>query len=147
MGAVTGRPLFLASLLLVSLLTTSAQAGSILGEEWEKFLTERVSFSGFVENTAGLAVSNGDRHFSTSNRYCYARKLLHVDDTTWEAFLTQMWDRKGEYWKELYAFRTPVKLPDGRRIWSVGTALVVNVQNGRSTVLTTTRVYPRASLP
>src|SRR5574341_50172 len=89
MGAVTGRPLFLAILLLVSLLTTSAQAGSILGEEWEKFLTERVSFSGFVENTT----------------------------------------------------RTPVKLPDGRRIWSVGTALVVHVQNGRSTVLTTTRVY------
>lgn len=69
MGKVTGRPLFLASLLLVSLLTTSAQAVSILGEEWEKFFKERVSFGGFIENTTGLAIGGGDRHFHTTNRF------------------------------------------------------------------------------
>ena len=36
---------------------------------------------------------------------------------------------------------TPVKLPDGREVWSVGDVTIVNVQNGRSTIVTSTRAY------
>lgn len=79
--------------------------------------------------------------------YCYAKKLMQVDDETWDSVRVQMWDRKGEYWKEQHSFRTPVKLPDGRRIWSVSTVFIVNVQNGRSTVLTATRAYNQGLPP
>ena len=61
--------LFLLGSLLSLLVATTAQAYSIFGDEWEKFFTERVRFSGFVENTTGLAISHGDRHFDTSNRF------------------------------------------------------------------------------
>ena len=36
--------------------------------EWTKFLKEKVSFGGYVENTTGLAISHGSRFFNTSNR-------------------------------------------------------------------------------
>jgi hypothetical protein len=45
------------------------EGASLWGEEWEKFFHERVSFGGFIENTTGLAISHGDRHFNTSNRF------------------------------------------------------------------------------
>ena len=38
-------------------------------------------------------------------------------------------------------FFTPVKLADGREVWSVGDVVIVNVQNGRSTIVTATRAY------
>jgi len=49
------------------LMVVPARAGSLFGEEWEKFFKERVTFAGFVENTTGLATGEGDRHFHTSN--------------------------------------------------------------------------------
>jgi hypothetical protein len=64
---------YIVGLLLSVLLAAPTQAGSLLGEEWEKFLTERVRFGGFVENTTGLSVSQGDRHFNTSNRFIMNR--------------------------------------------------------------------------
>jgi hypothetical protein len=70
--------------------TSSAGAASILGEEWEKFFKEKVSFGGFVENTTGLSVSHGDRHFNTSNRLDMQRFTIqpefNVEFTDWAKF-------------------------------------------------------------
>ncbi|MGH7811642.1 MAG: DUF1302 family protein, partial [Candidatus Binatia bacterium] len=35
---------------------------------WTRFLKEKVTFGGFVENTTGLSISKGSRFFNTSNR-------------------------------------------------------------------------------
>ena len=45
------------------------------------------------------------------------------------------------YWKEQFGFRTPVKLSDGREVLSIGTVVIINVQNGRSSLVTVSRVY------
>jgi hypothetical protein len=52
-----------------------------------------------------------------------------------------IWDRQGRYWKEQFAFRYPLDLADGRQIYSVGTVVITNVQNGRSTLVTVGRNY------
>jgi hypothetical protein len=75
--------------------------------------------------------------------YCYPRKILHLDKTTFDTYWTLIWDKKGDYWKEQFGFFTPVNLPDGREVWSVGTVAITNVQNGRSTFVTATRAYNR----
>lgn len=59
----------IAGVILMALLPTPAKAASILGDEWEKFLEEHVTASGFVENATGIAVSHGSRFFDTSNRF------------------------------------------------------------------------------
>ncbi len=74
------RPLIqLSILLLIPLLTVSARAGSILGDEWEKFLKERVSFGGYIENTTGLSISRGHSHFNTSNRFIMNRFTIQPE--------------------------------------------------------------------
>ena len=79
-------------LFVLSLTAAPAQAVSILGDEWEKFLSERVKFSGFTENTTGLAIGgDGDRrHFKTSNRFIMNRFVIqpefNVDATDWAKF-------------------------------------------------------------
>jgi hypothetical protein len=73
--------------------------------------------------------------------YCYGRKVLHINKMTYDNTWTYMYDRKGEYFKEFFGFFTPVKLHDGREVWSVGDVTILNVQNGRSTVVTATRSY------
>ena len=79
-------------LVALALTTGSAQAASILGEEWEKFLTERVKFGGFVDNTTGLAIGpDGDRrHFKTSNRFIMERFTIqpefNAQMTDWAKF-------------------------------------------------------------
>lgn len=75
--------------------------------------------------------------------YCYPRKLLHLNKVTFDTHWSLIWDKKGEYWKEQFGMFTPVKLPDGREVWSVGDVLIYNVQNGRSTIVTATRAYNR----
>jgi uncharacterized protein YxjI len=79
--------------------------------------------------------------------YCYPRKVLHLNKETFDTHWTLMWDKKGEYWKEQFGFFTPVKLPDGREVWSVGSVVIVNVQNGRSTIVTATRAYNQGYPP
>ena len=79
--------------------------------------------------------------------YCYPKKILWVDKVAYEATWGMTWDRKGDYWKELALFRIPAKLPDGQVAWQQGTGYGVNVQNGRSTVLTTTRAYNQGFSP
>ena len=73
--------------------------------------------------------------------YCYPKKVLHLNKVTFDTHWTLMWDNKGAYWKEQFGFFTPVKLADGREVWSVGDVVIHNVQNGRTTIVTATRAY------
>ena len=73
--------------------------------------------------------------------YCYSKKILHLNKVTYDTHWTLMWDKKGEYYKEQFGFFTPVKLSDGREVWSVGTVVITNVQNGRTTLVTANRAY------
>ncbi len=59
--------LLVLELVVALMMVVPARAGSLFGEEWEKFFKERVTFAGFVENTTGLATGEGDKHFHTSN--------------------------------------------------------------------------------
>ena len=58
-----------------------------------------------------------------------------------------IWDAKGNYWKEQFALRSPVKLPDGQMTLSVGTVVIINVQNGRSTLVDAVRSYNQGYQP
>jgi hypothetical protein len=58
-----------------------------------------------------------------------------------------IWDAKGTYWKETFAFRTPTRLSDGQEILSPGTVVIGNVHNGRSTLVTSTRAYNQGYQP
>jgi hypothetical protein len=58
-----------------------------------------------------------------------------------------IWDAKGNYWKEQFAFRRPVKLSDGQSALSVGSVIIVNVQNGRSTLVDAVRAYNQGYQP
>lgn len=56
--------------LLILLTTSHVQAYSIFGDEVENFLKQKVTFGGFIENTAGLSVArDGGRTFHTENRF------------------------------------------------------------------------------
>ena len=79
--------------------------------------------------------------------YCYSKKILHLNKVTYDTHWTLMWDKKGEYYKEQFGFFTPVKLSDGREVWSVGTVVITNVQNGRTTLVTANRAYNRGYPP
>ena len=79
--------------------------------------------------------------------YCYPKKIIYIDKVFWESFWGMVWDKNGNLWKEHFAFRIPVKLPDGREVPSTGTIVIVNLQNGRSTVLTSVRAYNQGYQP
>jgi hypothetical protein len=79
--------------------------------------------------------------------YCYPKKILHLNKVTFDTHWTLIWDKRGEYWKEQFGFFTPVKLADGREVWSVGDVVIVNVQNGRSTIVTAARAYNQGYPP
>ncbi len=51
----------------------------VLSDDWKKFFQENVSFSGFVENATGLAVSSGSPHFDTSNPLVMQRFTLQPE--------------------------------------------------------------------
>ncbi len=42
---------------------------SLFGSDFDRFVQENVTFNGFVENSAGLAISHGSRYFDTANRF------------------------------------------------------------------------------
>lgn len=79
--------------------------------------------------------------------YCYPRKVVYIDKNTSEITWSMVWDKDGNYWKEGFSFRRPVKLPDGRVVWSGETVVMVNVKNRRATVLTNTRRYNQGYKP
>jgi len=76
--------------LLILLTTSHVQAYSIFGDEVENFLKEKVTFGGFIENTTGLSISHGDRHFNTSNRLDMQRFTIqpefNMDMAGWAKF-------------------------------------------------------------
>src|SRR4026208_1588312 len=77
--------------IVVTLLLSGPVSGeSLISEEWEPFLKEKVSFGGFLENTSGLSVSHGSRFFNTSNRFIMNRFTVqpevNVDMTDWAKF-------------------------------------------------------------
>jgi hypothetical protein len=78
---------------------------------------------------------------SKDPNYCYGKKILHINKMTYDNVWSFIYDRRGEYFKEFFGFFTPVKLQDGREVWSVGDVMILNVQNGRSTIVTATRAY------
>ena len=73
--------------------------------------------------------------------YCYPKRVMWIDKAAWEATWAMVWDRKGDYWKELALFRIPGKLQDGQVVWQQGTGYIINVQNGRSTVISASRKF------
>ena len=79
--------------------------------------------------------------------YCYPRKVIYFDLQNNEVLWSTIWDGKGNYWKEMFAFRTPVKLADDQEVLSVGTVVINNVQNGRSTVVDAVRTYNQGYQP
>src|SRR6266850_1804371 len=79
--------------------------------------------------------------------YCYPRKVLYIEKISFQSIWSAMWDAKGHYWKELFTFYTPVGLPGGQTVISTGTVVIVNVQNKRSTVLTTPRAFNQGYQP
>src|SRR5262245_4764216 len=82
----------IAGSLLLALLCSHASAAeeSPVTHEWTKFLKEKVSFSGFVENATGLSISHGSRFFNTSNRLDMQRLTFqpefNVDRADWAKF-------------------------------------------------------------
>ncbi|HEY2922320.1 MAG TPA: DUF1302 family protein [Candidatus Binatia bacterium] len=71
---------YLATSILSLIFFGAPAAGqSLLGDEWEKFFKEKVSFSGFIENTSGLSVSHGSRFFDTSNRFIMNRFTIQPE--------------------------------------------------------------------
>ncbi len=79
--------------------------------------------------------------------YCYPRKNVFFDTRHYEVLWTMSWDAQGNYWKEAFSFRTMVKLVDGQEGISVGTAAIVNTQNGRSTLVDAVRSYNQGYQP
>jgi hypothetical protein len=53
--------------------TAPACADSLPGTAWQKFLREKVTFGGYVENVTGLSIAAGDSRFTTSNRFIMNR--------------------------------------------------------------------------
>jgi Protein of unknown function (DUF1329) len=94
-----------------------------------------------IVETYGLEITPKDPS------YCYPRKLLYFDTENFEAVWTMIWDARGNYWKEQFAFRSPVKLADGQFALTVGTVIIVNVQNGRSTLVDAARAYNQGYQP
>lgn len=79
--------------------------------------------------------------------YCYPRKRIFFDTRHYEVLWSTSWDAQGNYWKEAFSLRTTVKLADGQQAISVGTAVIVNTQNGRSTLVDAVRSYNQGYQP
>jgi hypothetical protein len=100
-----------------------------LEEDWE------------IVDAYGLEITPKDRN------YCYPRKAIYFDIQTYEAFWTMIWDGSGKYWKEQFALRSTVRLPDGQEALSVGTVVITNLKNGRSTLVDAVRTYNQGYQP
>ncbi|HEY7559724.1 MAG TPA: DUF1302 family protein [Candidatus Binatia bacterium] len=63
----------------IAFLFSHVSAASILGDDWAGFFKEKVTISGFVENTSGIATGHGDSNFNTSNRFIMNRFTLQPE--------------------------------------------------------------------
>lgn len=79
MARKTWNSAFTVQLFLVLFLSGPTFADSPLGGDWERFFKENVSFSGFVENTTGLAVGGGSHRFDTSNPLVMQRFVIQPE--------------------------------------------------------------------
>ena len=103
------------------------------------YLPTKESWS--VVDTYALEITPKDRS------YCYPKKVIYFDPVNYEALWTMIWDGSGNYWKEQFALRSRVKTPDGQEVLSVGTVGIVNLKNGRSTLVDAVRVYNQGYQP
>jgi hypothetical protein len=94
-----------------------------------------------IVETYGLEITPKDQS------YCYPRKVIYFDTQNFEALWTMIWDGRGNYWKEQFALRSRVNLPDGQSALSVGSVIIVNVKNGRSTLVDAVRAYNQGYQP
>lgn len=79
--------------------------------------------------------------------YCYPKKILYIDQLTYQAVWVIVRDTKGNLWKEQFNLYTRVKLPGGEEVISSAAPVIVNVRNGRTTVLSTTRAFNQGYQP
>lgn len=94
-----------------------------------------------VVDTYAVEITPKDPH------YCYPRKVIYFDLQNYEVLWSMIWDTNGDYWKEQFSLRTPVKLSDGQEVLSVGSVVINNVHNGRSTVVDAVRTYNQGYQP
>jgi len=78
---------------------------------------------------------------------CYPRKVTYLDTSTLEIFWDQSFDTDGRLWKERWIFWAPVKLVDGQEVVNNTGAGVVNLKNGRSSVISSGRSYNNGYQP
>jgi len=110
--------LMIAILIIVSVRTAPASADSFTGTAWERFLREKVSFGGYLENVTGLSIAAGDRKFTTSNRFIMNRLTFQPEfnvDLTEQSrfFVSWRFAKEPRYNKEAKDRRrsTPPQLP------------------------------------
>jgi hypothetical protein len=82
-----------------------------------------------------------------NSNYCYPRKVLYIDTSNFQAAWGQIFDDAGNLWKEQINFNAMRKLVDGQEGLSPFTPIIVNLKNGRSTVLTTARAHNQGYQP
>lgn len=84
------KALCLMGLIVLLLKPAAINAGSLIGDDWEAFFREKVSFRGFVEDATGLSISHGSKFFNTSNRLDMQRFTIqpeiNIDATSWAKF-------------------------------------------------------------
>jgi hypothetical protein len=73
--------------------------------------------------------------------YCYPKKTVYIDQQTHNAVWVLVSDNKGAAWKEQFNLYSPTKLADGQEVHTPSSPVIVNLQNGRATVLATARTY------
>jgi hypothetical protein len=81
------------------------------------------------------------------SNYCYPKKILYVDQQTYQAFWVLILDAMGNTWKEQFNFYTMVKIAEGQEVLSTASPVIINLQNGRSTVLTTAKLFNQGYQP
>jgi hypothetical protein len=81
------------------------------------------------------------------SNYCYPKKVLYIDQHAYQAFWVLIFDAMGNAWKEQFNFYTLMKLAEGQEVLSTASPVIVNLQNGRSTVLTNAKLFNQGYQP
>jgi len=94
-----------------------------------------------IIDTYGLEITPKDPD------YCYPKKILYIDRLTYQAVWVMVRDAKNRLWKEQFNLYTRVKLADGQEVISSAAPVIINLQNGRTTVFSTTRAFNQGYKP
>jgi hypothetical protein len=66
-------------------------------------------------------------------KYCYSKRIMYIDKQSWEGMWTDMFDRKGEYWKQQAIPNGKYVTGEGEEVnMGVGT-FAIDVQSGHKT--------------